>query len=150
LTNHEHRLRFPATTEGLDEAVRALRAVLDTRQLAPRHRHDVELVFEEMASNIVNYGRAAGDIEATIAFDDETVLTFEDDGVPFDPRQHPAPPVAERRRDLRIGGLGIVIVRDLCSRINYVRTPDERNRLTLSIPATDRDVDPTTELPAVT
>ena len=130
----EHRLRFSGTTKGLDGAVKRLRKILDARALAPRHRHDVELVFEEVASNIVNYGRPSGAVHAAIRFGDETILTFEDDGVAFDPRTQPPPPPARKRSELRIGGLGLIIVRDLCARVDYVRTPEARNRLTLAIP----------------
>ncbi len=131
----EHRLRFAGTTRGLDAAVKRLRKILDARKLHPRHRHDVELVFEEVASNIVNYGRPSRAVAAMVRFGDETILTFEDDGVAFDPRtQPPPPPPAARPSELRIGGLGLVIVRDLCTRFDYVRTPEARNRLTLAIP----------------
>lgn len=144
----DHVLRFPATTAGFGDALKRLRALLDARQLHPRHRHDLELVFDEVATNIVNHGQPSGEVEAVIRFADETTLRFEDDGIAFDPRAQPAPPAATRRADLRIGGLGLVIVRDLCSRFDYVRTPEHRNRLTLSIPVVDRDVDPTAEMPA--
>lgn len=130
----EHVLRFPGTSMGLDGAVRSLRQILDARQLHPQHRHDVELVFEEVASNIVNYGHPSHDVDLVVRFNDETVLTFEDDGVAFDPRDQPAPPVPVRREDLRIGGLGIMLVRTICTRIDYTRTPEQRNRLTLVIP----------------
>lgn len=130
----EHRLRFSGTTRGLDTAVKRLRRILDARRLHPRHRHDVELVFEEVASNIVNYGRPSRAVEAVVRFGDETILTFEDDGIAFDPRAQPPPPAATRPSELRIGGLGLVIVRDLCTRLDYVRTPEARNRLTLAIP----------------
>jgi anti-sigma regulatory factor (Ser/Thr protein kinase) len=83
-----------------------------------------------------------------ISFGDETILTISDDGPAFDPREQPAPPAVTRRQDLPIGGLGLVIVRDLCTRIDYVRTPEQWNRLTMTVP-THGDVDPTTELPAV-
>jgi anti-sigma regulatory factor (Ser/Thr protein kinase) len=145
----EHVLRFAATTAGLAGAISRLRAILDARMVRPRHRHDVELVFEEVASNIVNYGRPTRDVEAAIRFGRETTLTFEDDGVAFDPRNHPAPPEATRRADLRIGGLGLVIVRELCSRIDYVRTPKGRNRLTLAIAVPVEDEDPTGAMPAI-
>lgn len=146
----DHVLRFAGTTAGLAEAVTALRAILDARALHPRHRHDVELVFEEVASNIVNYGSPSSAVEATLHFGDETVLTFEDDGIPFDPRRQPPPPAASQPSDLRIGGLGLVIVRDLCARVDYARTPDGRNRLTLAIAVPAGDEDPTGEIPAVT
>jgi len=144
----EHVLRFPGTSAGFADAATALRAVLDGRSLSARHRHDVALVFDEVVTNIVNHGRPSGDVDAVIRFGDETTLVFEDDGIAFDPRTQPAPPAATRRADLRIGGLGLVIVRDLCSRIDYERTADQRNRLTLSIPVLEGDLDPTAEFPA--
>ena len=128
----------------------ALRAILDARPIQGRHRHDIEIVFDEVATNIVNHGRPSGPVEAVIRFEEETILTFEDDGAAFDPRAQPAPPPARRRSDLRIGGLGIVIVRELCTQVDYERTPEERNRLTLRIAVPDRDVDPTGEFPAPT
>src|SRR3954468_18508196 len=123
----EHVLRFPATTQGFADAVTRLRAILDAQALHPRHRHDIELVFDEVATNIVNHGQPSGDVEAVIRFGDDTTLCFEDDGIAFDPRPQRAPPAATRRADLRIGGLGLVLVRDLCSRFDYVRTPEHRN-----------------------
>ena len=135
----EHVLRFAPTAEGFDDAVTRLRAILDARRVHGRHRHDIEIVFDEVATNIVHHGRPSGAVEAVIRFDGETILTFEDDGAAFDPRAQPAPPPARRRSDLRIGGLGIVIVRELCSGVDYVRTPDQRNRLTLRIAPAERD-----------
>ena len=134
----EHVLRFAPTAEGFDDAVTRLRAILDARQVQGRHRHDIEIVFDEVATNIVHHGRPSGPVEAVIRFDEETILTFVDDGAAFDPRAQPAPPPARRRSDLRIGGLGIVIVRELCTGLDYVRTPEQRNRLTLRIPAAAR------------
>jgi anti-sigma regulatory factor (Ser/Thr protein kinase) len=144
----EHVLRFPATATGFRDAVTALRLILDARPLHPRLRHDVGLVFDEVVTNILNHGRPTGDVDVLIRFGEDTTLVFEDDGVAFDPRTQPVPPVATRREDLRIGGLGIVIVRELSSRLDYERTPEGRNRLTLEIPAVGADVDPTAELPA--
>lgn len=145
----EHVLRFAATTAGLADAVASLRALLDARALHPRHRHDVELVFEEVASNIVNHGKPSSLVEATLRFGGDTVLTFEDDGVAFDPRRQPPPAAVTRASELRIGGLGLVIVRDLCARVDYVRTRNGRNRLTLAIAVPAGDEDPTGEIPAV-
>jgi anti-sigma regulatory factor (Ser/Thr protein kinase) len=130
----EHTLRFAGTERGFADAVTALRAILDARDLHPRHRHDIELVFDEVATNIVRHGRPAGAVEVAIRFGDPTTLVFEDDGVAFDPRTQPAPPAVKRRADLRIGGLGLVLVRDRCAQLDYVRTAGQRNRLTLSIP----------------
>jgi anti-sigma regulatory factor (Ser/Thr protein kinase) len=144
----EHVLRFPGTSAGFRDAVTALRLILDARTLHPGLRHDIELVFDEVATNIVNHGRPRGDVDVRIRFGDETTLIFEDDGVAFDPRAQPPPPVVKRRKDLRIGGLGLVLVRDRSSRFDYERTADGRNRLTIGIGGASADVDPTAEFPA--
>jgi anti-sigma regulatory factor (Ser/Thr protein kinase) len=94
----------------------------------------VALAFDEIATNIVKYGQPKEDVELVVRLGDETILTFEDDGVAFDPRGQAAPPVPARRRDLRIGGLGLVLIRHFSSHIDYTRTPDHRNRLTVAIP----------------
>lgn len=146
--NSEHVLRFPGTTAGFRDAVTALRLILDARALHPRLRHDLELVFDEIVTNIVNHGRPTGDVDVTVRFGGETTLIFEDDGVAFDPRAQPPPPVVKRRKDLRIGGLGIVLVRDLSARFDYERTAEGRNRLTIGLTAAEPDLDPTGQIPA--
>jgi signal transduction histidine kinase len=86
---------------GFLEASNALHRLLDTKHLAAGPRYHVELVFEEIASNIVRHAFPTGDVEVTIAFDDEIVLTFEDDGVPFDPRKQRAPAMPESIEEAR-------------------------------------------------
>ena len=55
-------------------------------------RFKVELAFEEVAANIVRHGHPTEDVEVAIRFDDdEIVLTFEDDGAPFDPLRASGP-----------------------------------------------------------
>lgn len=127
-------LRFPATSAGLDEAARSLGAILDARRVSPALRYDVEVVFEELAGNIVRHAKPVGEIDVGLAFDGGIVLTFEDDGAAFDPRQQLSPPELESLEEARVGGLGLVLVRKLCSRIEYERTAAGRNRLTVSVP----------------
>ena len=132
----QHGLRFPGTLAGFEEAAGALRGLLDAQQLEDGARFNVELAFEEIATNIVRHGSPTGDVEVTIVFDDhEIVLTFEDDGVPFDPRDRPDPPAPTSIDDVRVGGLGVFLVKKISTRLTYERTPGRRNRLTLAIPA---------------
>ena len=128
-------LRFPPTLAGFQAAGRALTSILESRDLDGGARHNVQLVFEEIATNIVRHGSASGDVEVGITLDDhEVVLTFEDDGKPFDPRTQPEPPAPSSLDDARIGGLGLVLVRKFSTRIDYERTPQSLNRLTVAIP----------------
>src|SRR5262245_28700719 len=104
----QRALRFPGTIPGFEGAAVALRDLLGASGIAAGVRYNVELVFEEIASNIVRYGSPRDPVDVAIAFlDDEIVLTFEDDGVPFDPRQHPEPEVPRSIDEAIVGGLGL-------------------------------------------
>lgn len=131
-----HVLRFAATLAGFADAAVSLRELLDARRLGDRARYNVELAFEEISANIIRHGLPTSDVKVEVDFrDDEIVLTFEDDGVPFDPREQPAPRVPESIEEAEVGGLGLVLVRNISTRLDYERTADERNHLTLAIPA---------------
>ena len=130
-----HVLRVPATLAGLHDAADSLRRLLETRQLPVPASYNVELVFEEIVANIVRYGQPTTDIDVVISFDDaETILIFEDDGVPFNPREHTARPAPTSLDEVQVGGLGIPLVKKISSRMDYERTED-RNRLLVAIPA---------------
>ena len=129
-------LCFPGTLAGFEEAAAALRGLLDARQLYGAPRYNVELAFEEIATNIIRHGSPIADVELTIFFDhDEIVLTFEDDGVPFDPRRPPDPEMRTSIDEPSVGGFGLVLVRKISTRIAYERTSQCRNHLRLAIPA---------------
>jgi serine/threonine-protein kinase RsbW len=61
------------------------------------------------------------------------VLTFDDDGRPFDPLAHPDPRPPETLSDAPVGGLGLLLVRQQSTRLSYERTPEGKNRLTVTI-----------------
>jgi anti-sigma regulatory factor (Ser/Thr protein kinase) len=133
MTTRQHLLRFPGTLQGFSEAAETLRGLLDARHLDGDARYNVELAFDEIATNIIRHGSPTGDIEVAIAFgDDEVVLTFEDDGVPFDPCAHTAP---ASTGEVTVGGLGLVLIRRISTGMTYERTPQNRNRLALVMPA---------------
>jgi len=135
MVSREVAVRFPATISGLAEGGESLRAFLDGVELDPARRYQVELTFDEIAANIVRHGQPVSIVELVVAIDQaEAVLTFDDDGVAFDPRTHqdmrqPAP-----IEHAQVGGLGLVLVRNCASRIEYERTAQHHNRLTLAIP----------------
>src|SRR5262245_32205745 len=106
MTPSRHALRFRATQGGFEGAAVSLRGVLDGMGLDAGVRYNVELAFEEIAGNIVRHGSPTSDIELSIALDSrEIVLTFDDDGVPFDPREQPEPQIPKSIDDAVLGGL---------------------------------------------
>jgi anti-sigma regulatory factor (Ser/Thr protein kinase) len=128
-------VRFAGTRENFERAFTSLRGTLDAQQLGPAARYNVELVFEEIVANIVRHGGTDGrevDVLVTLELGAESIsLTFDDDGVAFDPRSRADPPPRARQG---LGGFGLVLVRRAATSLAYVRTPEGRNRLTVTLP----------------
>jgi anti-sigma regulatory factor (Ser/Thr protein kinase) len=139
VTSQQLELNFPATFAGFEQAFTELRSSLDARALAAPVRYNIELVFEEIAANIVRYGAAPGSqvtVRLRLEFADRRiVLSFEDDGVPFDPRDYTPAPPATSLQDATLGGLGLKLVRHAADSLEYCRTSNGHNRLTVSLGA---------------
>ncbi len=133
-----HRtLRFAASPGGFEQGFIDVRAALDEGAVGGRARHNAELVFEEVVSNVIRHGSDDGrahHIDVSLAFEaNAIVLTFDDDGPAFDPLQHPNPSLPRSLAEAHTGGLGIFLVRKAASELRYERTPDEKNRLVVTI-----------------
>lgn len=76
------------------------------------------LAVDEMASNIIMYGYQESGIQGLIdihinADENRIMITLEDDGTAYDPRQHELPSEEEINRPLDerpVGGLGLFLV----------------------------------------
>ncbi|WP_425145205.1 ATP-binding SpoIIE family protein phosphatase [Deinococcus sp.] len=76
-----------------------------------------ELAVTELAANAIKHGQARNIIVLVRGIDDGYLITFEDDGLPFDPTLAPELPAGE----LREGGYGLVIVRRSAHTVHYLR-----------------------------
>ncbi len=121
----------------LDE-IRALRAFVADfcaeAGLASGVSHEITLVLEELAADVINHGFDPGtdqSLRATLTLDgDRIVLLLEDDGRAFDPLDAPRP-VLDGDAGMRpIGGLGVHLVENLVDGIDYARDGG-RNRVTM-------------------
>jgi anti-sigma regulatory factor (Ser/Thr protein kinase) len=130
-----HVLRFAASSASFEQASADARAALDICGVHGPPRHNAELVFEEVVSNIIRHGHAP-EIELSIACDADanTIdLTFEDAGPPFDPLERPLPTLPKSIEEAPLGGLGLLLVRKASTHLQYERTPAGKNRLTVKI-----------------
>lgn len=132
-------LRFAATLPEYERAFGDLRCALDQHGVHAKGRYNVELVFEEIVTNIIRHGSSDGAqcaIEVALGFDDKVVVvSFHDDGKPFDPLEHADPELPQSVDSARVGGLGLMLVRKAATRMEYERTPQNRNRLIVTIAA---------------
>ena len=68
---------------------------------------------------------------------DAVVMTFEDDGISFDPSRQPPARPPETIDDAATGGRGLLLVREAAQCLHYERTMQQRNRLKVTIAATE-------------
>lgn len=131
-------IRFPGSHEGFAHGFEHLRHALDREALNATTRYNAELVFEEIVANIVGHGARNGrepDVCVTLeARPDSIVLIFDDDGVPFDPRGLPDPVKPKSLEEAKVGGFGLMLVRHAASSLEYLRTAEEHNQLTVRVP----------------
>lgn len=95
-----------------------------------------KLVIEELLTNIIKYAYPDDKeriIELKIILNQKSIrIDICDDGSSFDPTVTRELTVANSVTDLKIGGLGLIIVKKSCSRMKYKRY-DNKNFLSLTI-----------------
>ena len=114
-----------------------LEARLQPLDPGPEQLYALRLCAEEIATNIVSHafpGRAGGRFRVRLDTADGLDLTFEDEGIPFDPTRHAGPPVPGSIAEASIGGLGIPLVRGFVADMRYERRGGT-NRLVLGFRA---------------
>jgi serine/threonine-protein kinase RsbW len=94
----------------------------------------VQLCLEEAVANVIMYGAGGNDrLEIAVEVEDNgatLVARVVDNGRPFDPTEAKQSPMASSLAQVRIGNLGIHLMRSFASSMQYERR-DGRNRLTL-------------------
>ena len=101
-------------------------------EILPRVANKINIVFDEIYANIVNYSKAT---IATAFYSIESGklrITFTDNGIKYNPLEAAEPDTTLSAEEREIGGLGIFMVRKMTERMEY-EYADGRNILTLVI-----------------
>ncbi len=127
--------RFPARFEFLDQVRTFVAAEARAAGFGDRGIYAVQLAADEAASNIIEHayaGRSDGTFEVACEFKNgRLVITFTDQGKPFDISKVSKPDVKAPLTDRKIGGLGIFLMHKLMDQVQYKSTRSE-NILTLT------------------
>ena len=106
----------------------------DLMDLPQRCRTELNLSLDELFTNIISYGfedQSEHQIKFTLSRVGETlVVEVEDDGIPFNPLEAASPNVAQDLESIKIGGLGIHLMKKMVDDIDYQRK-EGKNRLIL-------------------
>ncbi len=97
----------------------------ETYALPGAVRRSVNVALDELLANELSHGMAgrdAGSVTVEVELDQERVtVTITDDGPPFDPFRQAAPDTTLSVDERPIGGLGILLVRELMDEVSYQR-----------------------------
>ena len=126
------RLRLGQGDDGLQRLSERLDAFAERYSLAPDVRRDLHLSIDEVVNNIVRHAQPRHpDVVIQLSLLADTLqIRIADDGDAFDPTGRPDPDTTLSLDERPIGGLGIFLVRQLMTEVQYRRLRG-RNRLTL-------------------
>ena len=119
------RLSLSSAPEDIGRAQQRIEAILRARDVPAAIVHDCSLAAEEVLTNIAKHAYAGGRGSAMlieVRLPGEGIqIRFEDGGPPFNPLEQPDPDVDAAPGGQGTGGRGIVLVRHLVERCEYVR-----------------------------
>jgi anti-sigma regulatory factor (Ser/Thr protein kinase) len=98
-------------------------------------KNQVNLILEELYTNTANYGFQGitnGEVTITLSvIDDQLLMTYQDNGIAFDPLEMEDPDLMLSLDDRAIGGLGVFFVKALTDHVEYHRV-GEFNQLKMN------------------
>ena len=112
-----------------------MKSVLEKLDIEKSLSRQLRLAVEEAVVNVIDYAYPVGkkgEIEVQMMSDDKTLKTvIIDSGVAFDPTAKEKADTTLSAEDRQIGGLGILLVREIMDSVNYERI-NKQNILTLT------------------
>ncbi len=111
----------PRKMESLAMLVDFVREFLAAERLSTELAFDMDLVIEELFTNLVRHARGGGDIQVLLehAPGEVRIRLLAAEASPFDPAAAPRVQVDLPLAERRAGGLGIHFVRELCKQFHY-------------------------------
>lgn len=123
-------IHLTPNADSIPEAEAYISGVLEEASVSMKTSYTVDVVMDEMYSNIVNYSGAQNAWISCKVDAESIVITLEDDGVPYNPLQKEDPDVTLSVEEREVGGLGIFIVKKIMDEIQYAYQ-DGRNCVTM-------------------
>lgn len=122
-----NELNIPATVENLDTVMRFVEEHLEEYGCPMRAQMQVALAVEEIYVNIAHYAYNPEIGPAVIQVEVhenplEVVITFMDNGRPYDPLVKEDPDITLSAEERNIGGLGIFMVKQTMDDVHYEYT----------------------------
>ena len=129
-------LTVAATLENIAKVTDFVNEELEALACPMKAQMQINIAIDELFGNIAHYAYAPGVGEATVKFEAvkdplEVVITFVDNGVPYNPLEKEDPDVTLSAEERQIGGLGIYMVKKSMDHMSY-EYKDGQNILTIA------------------
>lgn len=125
-------LDLPCGIEAVDQARLRLGAFLEQFSVCPAVINRIEVVLEELVSNVARHSAQATSIRVAANADESEVrIAVSDDGAAFNPLERAEPKAFEDVSSAKLGGLGIPLVKRLTKSARYARN-DGRNEVSVA------------------
>jgi serine/threonine-protein kinase RsbW len=114
--------RFQRDLSSLPELSRFVADFLTHHGLSPSNAYDLDLILEELFTNVLKYGSGKDEVLVGLTRDDSliTIAVREFDAAKaYDITRAPEPDVTRPIAERKVGGLGIHMVRQLAETIRY-------------------------------
>ena len=124
-----------ATIQNVETVTEFVNTVLEENDCPMKVQMQLDVAIDEIFGNIAYYAYGEGSGNATIQVEIEKnppgiVLTFIDQGTPYNPLENKDPDITLDIEDRQIGGLGIFLVKKTMDDFSY-KYVDGQNILTL-------------------
>ncbi len=118
------QLTIEAATENIEKVTDFVLAELDKRGCPMKAQTQIAIVIDELFGNIARYAYTPDIGDATVQLEIEeeplsVIITFIDNGVPFNPLEQKNPDVTASAEERGIGGLGIYLVKKTMNLVEY-------------------------------
>ena len=129
------QLKVKADTAELDNVLSFADAILEELGCSVKAQMQIDIAIEEIFVNIAHYAYPESEGEAVISVEpgengSSVTITFEDEGIQYDPLKNEDPDITLSAEDRPIGGLGIFMVKKSMDEVSY-EYKDGKNRLTI-------------------
>lgn len=119
-----NELNVEAKTENLDQVLAFVDSHLEEKGCAMKVQMQLDVAVEELFVNIAQYAYHPDVGVATIRVEVQeeplaVIITFIDNGVPYDPLAKEEPDITLSAEERQIGGLGIYMVKKSMDDISY-------------------------------
>lgn len=130
----QKELRIPLCATFVQQTADFLDSCLSeiAANISPKQANRLHIAVDEVASNLSAYSGASEVCLRFVSQSGEVILTFWDDGIPYDPFAAPLPNTVGSAAERPIGGLGLLLVKRLMSDVRYERCAGQ-NVLTLCL-----------------